>query len=81
MKNQFIQPAAWPTDPTVGGRQAANSDYAAGRHQATGHIFATSQDQGCTYTTLQAKTGPPVAIQNLIVLVAARTGHLAAAFA
>jgi len=50
------QPAARSTDPAVGGQQAASS----GRHQATGHMFATSQDRG-----------PPVAVQNLFVLVAA----------
>jgi len=55
MQKELIQPAARSTDPAVGGQQVARS----GRHQATGHMFAVI-----------AKTGPPVTVQNLLVLVA-----------
>jgi len=43
----------------VGGQQAVRSVWAAGRHQATGHMFATSQDRAAGHN------------QNLFVLVAA----------
>jgi len=47
MRKELIQPAARSTDPAVGGQQAASS----GRHQATGHMFATSQDWAASRIT------------------------------
>jgi len=47
MRKELIQPAARSTDPAVGGQQAASS----GRHQATGHMFATSQDRAASRST------------------------------
>ena len=47
MRKEFIQPAARSTDPAVVGQQAASS----GRHQANGHMFATSQDRAVSRIT------------------------------
>ena len=48
MRKELIQPAARSTDPAVGGQRAASSGYAAGRHQATDHMFDTSQDRAAS---------------------------------
>ena len=47
MCKELIQPAARSTDPAVGGQQAASS----GRHQATGHMFATSLGRAVSRNT------------------------------
>jgi len=51
MRKELIQPAARSTDSAVGGQQAASSGLAAGCHQATGHMLATSQDRAASRNT------------------------------
>jgi len=47
-RKELIQRAARSNDPAVGGQQAASSGWAAGRNQAAGHMFATSQDRAAS---------------------------------
>ena len=69
MRKELIQPTARSTDPAVGGQQAASS----GRHQATGHIFATSQDRAASRSTKFVVVAAPnmwtnSKVKNILVL-------------
>ena len=92
MRKEFIQPAARSTDPAEGGQQAASSGSAAGRHQAIGHMFATSQGRaasrndtkfvcvGCRTKHLEQLESKNILVREMREILSFRGDHSRSAF-